>query len=215
MTKNDLAKEILEPLLQSICFIINDYQVRINFGYKNNNIDFSIRNFFNCVGTFMSSMFQLGWFEYVVQVIKNIIPVIHMLVDHFYDMPLIYMGCVDFMTNLFCVLKYADTKNPDMVSMLSEVILEFVPSSFNIVFNQQIEFLDDVWRNLMRSLFSFHSKVANRFGIENIDQALSKFGAPPEFSQSYLSITKESGNVKESFGLFFNQLWLFFKGLEI
>ncbi|KAK8885593.1 hypothetical protein M9Y10_041043 [Tritrichomonas musculus] len=208
---------IIEHLYQVTLSLINDYLVKVNFGVKMVNLEMSFKEFFDFVIVFLNSSLKLPWNEYIGQIVKTLVPVINSLANRFYDSPIIFCCCVEFMQNLLKMHRNAEKWNQDFYNLITQTLQSFIPISINIVFNPQIDFLSKNWRYLIKNLFTFHDSFSSKFenGVELLGQQFQKFGAPPEFVQNYMKISEMSNNRIEPLVLLYHELSLYFQGLNV
>ena len=212
---NEWAPEIIEYLYQTIESISNDYVTSaINFEVKNQAIELSIKKFLDFVGHYLKSNAKIQWNDFFWHICENTIQLIHYLINVLYDSIIIYKGCIEFMLSICELRRTAEGWNPEFLEYLGNELKSFIPTSLNIIFNTQIDFLLDSWKDVIVKVNSFLFNASSSLQDEEnviVDEQFQSFGAPEDFIQRFKKLAESSDNKK----LFYHDLSIYFHGVNL
>ena len=136
---------------------------------------------------------------------------IHRLIDIFYESPAINKICIHLLK--YFIDERSHNWNQEFVQSLIQEMKSFIPSSLNIIFNHQVEYLYNPWKDVINQIYLFHSKLVQALGDDGscLDEQFQKFGAPPTFIQRYKQIS-DLPDKEESQCLFYHDLSICFHG---
>lgn len=214
---NDWIPELIGNIYNEIDNLIDNFIVDATFGIAN-NLESTVKSFFILVSLYLNSMTKKEWIDFIAQIIQSVLQMINRILTNFYDRPEFYLGCIDFVRNLFYALKSARNWNQEFLEHLPQELKPIIPVSLNIIFIQKIDFLLDPWKNIIKHIYSLHSKFINAMNNDTslLDEQFQKLGAPPTFIQRYVEIANFPDKEKDrSMCLFYHDLSICFHGLNV
>ena len=210
--------EWLPPIIQHLFGVtsklLEDFFVKYSLKIRDRATANVIKDFLLLVSKHIASAQSEGNDDYSLALLSQLFPMIHILIDNFYTIPVIYGSCLD----AFLELLKAKNLSSGYTQIIMQNVQQLFSSSFNCIYIENLNLASEMWKNLTKKLLLFHARIFKQFQVYSnfIFEKIQQIGAPLDSFQRYIRSSDLDNKLKsENLRLFFHELSLYFHDLDI